>query len=185
MDSEFRSRIKYLRLSSHSLRPREASLLSILTIPTIPSHLMMRLFLIPVARGRTLLFCKKLDAQAAIKPNWHDKLQLKTAQKWAEWEQADRGWKKHLVQWGDKVMQRVPFEEWGLKSVPPLKRSAKADILTGKRIELLYPKNIIEESSVLSELNRLATERQSLHRRRMWWSLAISPLTAPIAIIPL
>lgn len=145
----------------------------------------MRLFLIPVARGRTLLFCKKLDAQAAIKPNWHDKLQLKTAQKWAEWEQADRGWKKHLVQWGDKVMQRVPFEEWGLKSVPPLKRSAKADILTGKRIELLYPKNIIEESSVLSELNRLATERQSLHRRRMWWSLAISPLTAPIAIIPL
>ncbi|KAI5307037.1 hypothetical protein KEM56_005430 [Ascosphaera pollenicola] len=113
----------------------------------------MRLFLIPVARGRTLLYCKKVDnVQAAATSNWHDKLQYKTAQKWAEWAQADKGWKKHTVQWGDKVMQRVPFEEWGLKSVSPLKKSAREEVLKGKAIELLYPKNIIQESRVLSEL---------------------------------
>ncbi|KAI5291696.1 hypothetical protein KEM54_001666 [Ascosphaera aggregata] len=123
-----------------------------------------------------------VGTQAATKPDWHNTLQLKTAQKWAQWEQAESGWKKHLVQWGDRVMQRVPFQEWGLKSVPSL-RSTGAQ--RRQPVDLLYPKNVMHESTVLFQLKKLATERQTLHRQRMWWSLMISPLTAPIAIIPL
>ncbi|KAI5299171.1 hypothetical protein KEM55_002492 [Ascosphaera atra] len=106
-------------------------------------------------------------------------------------------------------MQRVPFEEWGLKSVPPLSRKRRAEMLrslkgdghegecggmekgmgsttrTSLLVDLLYPKNVIPSTRVLPELSRLATERQQLHRSRMWWSIAMTPLTIPIAIIPL
>ncbi|KAI5296374.1 hypothetical protein KEM52_003363 [Ascosphaera acerosa] len=77
------------------------------------------------------------------------------------------------------------------KSVPPLKRQkqhaqaqAQAQAKQGP-VSLLYPGNVVRRGDVLPTLYRMATERQALHRRRVWGSLAASPLTAPIGLVPL
>jgi hypothetical protein len=146
----------------------------------------MRLFLVPISTRRTLIYCQRLNEQLAKKkPSTIDKVTTKAAALWAKWEEADKGWKKSLVVYGHKVLKQIPYEEWGLKSVPPLSARREYEELHGKKpIDLVYPANVMEKGSVLKLLRTLATERQDLHRRRMWWSLLVSPFTAPIALIP-
>ncbi|KAI1905867.1 hypothetical protein LOZ12_006649 [Ophidiomyces ophidiicola] len=145
----------------------------------------MRLFLIPISTRRTLLYCKKATSGAVAELSYLDRITNKASATWVKWEEADGGWKKALTTYGHRVLQRIPYEEWGLKSVPPLNARREAhELQSQKPIELLYPENVIRESRVLGMLRTLATERQDLHRRRMWWSLGVAPLTAPIALIP-
>ncbi|KAL1953395.1 hypothetical protein VTO42DRAFT_2939 [Malbranchea cinnamomea] len=147
----------------------------------------MRLFLVPISTRRALLYCKKLDAHLTKqKRSLIDRLTHRASETWAKWEEAEKGWKKLLVGYGHQVLQRIPYEEWGLKSVPPLSARREAEELrTHTPVELLYPRNVIPDSIVLGLLRQIATERQNLHRKKMWWSIAITPLTAPIALIPL
>ncbi|KAK2744173.1 hypothetical protein FQN57_004433 [Myotisia sp. PD_48] len=146
----------------------------------------MRLFLIPISTGRTLLYCKRIDAAVSKQLGYLDRATNKAAATWAKWEAADKGWKKSLVTYGHKMLQRIPYQEWGLKSVPPLSTRRQIEELQADTpIELLYPENAIENSKVLGLLKKLATERQALHRKRMWWSFIVAPLTAPVALIPI
>ncbi|EEP79582.1 conserved hypothetical protein [Uncinocarpus reesii 1704] len=145
----------------------------------------MRLFLIPITTRRTLLYCKRASAGVPAQLSYLDRITNKASTTWAQWEEADRGWKKSLTTYGHRVLQRIPYEEWGLKSVPPLSARREAQELQSHTpVELLYPGNVIHRHNVLGTLKTLATERQDLHRRRMWWSLGVAPLTAPIALIP-
>ncbi|KAL2371244.1 hypothetical protein BDBG_03782 [Blastomyces gilchristii SLH14081] len=146
----------------------------------------MRLYLIPISTGRSLLYCKRIDTRTAKELSRIDRITQKASDTWAKWEEADKGWKKSLVTYGNRVLQRIPYEEWGLKSVPPLStRRQTEELQTHTQISLVYPKNVIQQGKVLDLLRQLATERQSLHRSRMLWSICIAPLTAPIALIPL
>lgn len=145
----------------------------------------MRLFLLPISTRRALIYGQPLAKQVSEKLSYTDKLTLKVAQTWSKWEEADKGWKKSLVTWGNTVQQRIPYEEWGLKSVPPLNERRRMEETTqGKKIDLLFPSNAIKSDKVIPALRKLATERQDLHRKRMWWSLIIAPFTAPVALIP-
>ena len=145
----------------------------------------MRLFLIPISTGRTLLYCKRIDAAAGKQLSYLDRITNKVSQTWAKWEEADKGWKKSVVTYGHRVLQKIPYEEWGLKSVPPLStRREVEELMANTQVELLYPKNVLHESKVLGLLKKLATERQALHRKRMWWSILVAPLTAPIGLLP-
>ncbi|EZF34051.1 hypothetical protein GTR04_5667 [Trichophyton interdigitale] len=146
----------------------------------------MRLFLIPISTGRTLIYCKKLDAAVPAKQlSYLDRITNKATATWAKWETAEKGWQKTLVTYGHRALQRIPYEEWGLKSVPPLSsRRETAERQARKPVELLYPKNAIKSSKVMGLLHQLATERQQLHRKRMWWSIVVAPLTAPFALVP-
>ncbi|EEQ34247.1 hypothetical protein McanMca71_005036 [Microsporum canis] len=146
----------------------------------------MRLFLIPISTGRTLIYCKKLDAAIPSKQlSYLDRITNKATATWAKWEAAENGWQKTLVTYGHRALQRIPYEEWGLKSVPPLSsRREMEELQARKPVELLYPKNAIKTSRVLGLLEQLATERQQLHRKRMWWSIVVAPLTAPFALVP-
>jgi hypothetical protein len=146
----------------------------------------MRLFLVPISTGRTLLYCKRIDAKIdPAKISYIDKLTTKASETWAKWEEADRGWQKVLVTYGHRALQRIPYEEWGLKSVPPMSgRRVAAELRSHTPVDLVYPRNVIHDSKVLDLLRKLATERQDLHRRRMWWSFIVAPFTAPIALVP-
>ncbi|EEH16701.2 hypothetical protein PABG_06788 [Paracoccidioides brasiliensis Pb03] len=146
----------------------------------------MRLYLVPISTGRSLLYCKRANTQAAKELSRIDRITEKASATWAGWEEADKGWRKILVAYGNRVLQRIPYEEWGLKSVPPLNTKRETEELERHtQVPLVFPKNVIKESKVLDLLRKMATERQSLHRSRMWWSILIAPLTAPIALIPL
>ena len=82
-------------------------------------------------------------------------------------------------------MRRIPYEEWGLKSIPPLSARRKEEELSGKeKVEVSFPTTLIPEGEVSNVLKKLATERQSLHKRRMIWSIVGMPISAPVAIIP-
>jgi hypothetical protein len=152
----------------------------------------MRLFLLPIATRRSLIYCDKSLLQLAAqrstaRPSLIEKLQTKVTVTWASWERADGGWKKALTRWGDKMMRRIPYEEWGLKSIPALSRKSRDEALAGrtKPVEVVFPGLYMEKDSVEGVVATLAVERQALHRKRMIWSLIGAPLTLPCALIPM
>ena len=145
----------------------------------------MRLFLIPISTRQALIYSRPLRKNAPKELSLLDRVTTKAATTWAEWEEADKGWKKHLVTWGNKVQQRIPYQEWGLKSIPSLTAQRRMDETHGnKKIELLFPGNAVKEDKLRGVLQTIATERQELHRRRFLWSAIVAPLTAPAALIP-
>lgn len=145
----------------------------------------MRLFLIPVSTRRALIYARPLRKDIAKELSYLDRATTKAAQTWASWEEAEKGWKKQLVTWGNRVQQRIPFEEWGLKSIPSLKSQQKVDKEHGqKKIEVLYPANAVRSEKIPSLLHKIATERQEFHKSKMRWSLGLAPLTAPFGLVP-
>ncbi|KAE8167193.1 mitochondrial K+-H+ exchange-related-domain-containing protein [Aspergillus tamarii] len=146
----------------------------------------MRLFVIPISTRRALIYARPLRRDHAKELSILDRVTNKAAETWAKWEEAEKGWQKHLVVWGNKVQQRIPYEEWGLKSIPSLNAQRRLDESYGsKKIDVLFPGNAVKTEKLKSILHKIATDRQDLHRKRMWWSLIASPFTAPIGLIPL
>lgn len=146
----------------------------------------MRVFLLPITTRRTLLYAHRLNVESTQQTQgWLDKIQSKAAQTWAGWEQKESGWQKTIVQYGNKALRRVPYEEWGLKSVPPLSTKRKDDELKGSdKVEVFYPKALIPPSKVTDVLQKLSTEREGLHRKRLVWCLIGMPISAPFALVP-
>ncbi|ATY64249.1 (fungal and plant) [Cordyceps militaris] len=147
----------------------------------------MRLFLVPVSTRRTLLYAQRLrittkDAAAA---SLLDKGVAFAARTWAGWEKRDKGWQRKVVDYGNYAFRRIPFAEWGLKSVPPLSARRRAEELQGDgKVELVFPASVIPAAHVESVAQRLATERQAIHRRQMMWCFVGMPITLPFALVP-
>lgn len=146
----------------------------------------MRLFLLPVSTRRTLIYCERVQEAVGAKVPLIDRITTKAATTWAQWERAEKGWQKELTKYGNQAFARLPYEEFGLKTLPPL---TKRNLETTKdgtfKFEVLFPKALIEEQRVPSVLLKLATERQALHRKRMWWSIALIPITTPFTLVPM
>jgi hypothetical protein len=121
----------------------------------------------------------------AEQQGWLDKATTKSAALWASWEKKESGWQKKVVKYGNEALKRIPYEEWGLKSIPPLSSRRKSDELSGKdKVEVCFPPTLIPESTVLGVLRKLGTERQQLHRKRIFWSFVGMPIVAPFALVP-
>lgn len=146
----------------------------------------MRLYLLPISTRRTLLYCQRLEvAGGSGKQSLSERIQEKAAKTWANWEKKDKGWQKTVVQYGNYALRRIPYEEWGLKSVPPLSDRRKTEKLNGSdRVEVVFPQTLIPKERVPGVLKTLATEREGLHRRKLIWCLIGMPITAPVALIP-
>lgn len=147
----------------------------------------MRLLLLPISTRRTLLYCQKLNVATTTEASYLDKATVKAAQLWAGWEKKESGWQKQVVVYGNKALKRIPFEEWGLKSVPPLSSRKQEEELTKgpKSVEVEFPKDIIPEGKVLELLGKLGTERQAYHKRTMMYCFVGMPISAPFALIPM
>ncbi|KAL4738041.1 mitochondrial K+-H+ exchange-related-domain-containing protein [Aspergillus similis] len=146
----------------------------------------MRLFVVPISTRRALIYARLLRKDISKERSILDRVTDKAAETWAKWEEADKGWKTWVVSWGNRVQQRIPYEEWGLKSIPSLSFQRRIDESHGtNKVEVLFPGNAIKEEKLIPMLHKLSKERQELHKRRMWWSLIAAPFTAPIGLIPL
>ncbi|KAI0104751.1 mitochondrial K+-H+ exchange-related-domain-containing protein [Nemania sp. FL0031] len=146
----------------------------------------MRLFLVPISTRRTLLYCQKLRALPSDKQPWVDKITLRAARLWAGWEQKESGWQRAVVKYGNRALRRIPYEEWGLKSVPTLgARRRQEDIMGKEKHHLIFPPSVIPASRAPQVLQTLATERQALHRSRMIWCIIGIPISAPFALVPI
>lgn len=174
----------------------------------------MRVFLLPISTRRTLLYCERAGANittsaagASTAPSrsYLDRITVKANTTWTEWERAESGWKKTLTVQGNKILRRIPYEEWGLKTVPALtegrkklylegvstrssiekeEEEDKAKVGKGKKVDIVFPGQYLEENRVEGILGKLV-ERGALHRKRLWWSIVGMPISAPFALIPM
>jgi len=145
----------------------------------------MRLFLLPISTRRTLIYCQRLNVTTTQQQTLLDKGTTRAAKLWASWEKKESGWPRKVVDYGNQALKRIPYEEWGLKSIPPLSARRKEEELSGKeKVEVQFPSTLIPEEKVLDVLRALGTERQSLHKKRMIYCFIGMPITAPIAILP-
>lgn len=171
----------------------------------------MRLFLLPISTRRALIYCEPLpQVTPTSEQSYLDRAVNKANTTWSGWENSNTKWKLKLTEYGNWMFDRIPFEEWGLKSIPAIKSGARrTDEGTGvggqssgvrsdhekarakqngeKLVEVKYPamfQGLIKEP-VLQLLHRLGTERQALHQKRMWWSIVGIPITAPVGLLPM
>ena len=148
----------------------------------------MRLFLLPISTRQTLIYCERVQQQLAPgqKPPISERILSKASETWAQWERAEKGWQKRLTIEGNRLLRRIPYAEWGLKSIPPATKKRLEDVDNGKiKFECLYPGSFMSRGKVPEILKALATDRQGLHRKRMWNSLLWMPITIPFAAIPM
>ena len=148
----------------------------------------MRLFLLPISTRRSLIYCEKLHEKAPKDRSILDKITLKANETWAAWEKDEKAvgnWKKKVTFYGNQALKRIPYEEWGLKTLPTLTERRKKDIIEGKaKHELLFPGRYLKQERVTEILTKLAQERQGMHRSKLIWSVIIMPFTAPFMLVP-
>lgn len=125
---------------------------------------------------------------------------------WADWESTPKSplqWKKRVTTLGNSLFAKIPYPEWGLKSIPPLSaarseeetqlaqidRSSPDPGLRSRRraaeVDVVYPARMFRESEIRGVLGQLASgTNQAFYRKRMWWSVVAMPLTIPFAVVP-
>lgn len=145
----------------------------------------MRLYLLPISTRRTLLYCERFNVQSAQKKTLVDNVTTRAATLWSKWEKKESGWQRKIVDYGNHALRRIPYEEWGLKSVPPLSARRRDEELKGQeKVELVFPDTVIPTSRAVSVLKTLGTERESFHKRNLTWCLVGMPFTIPFALVP-
>ena len=145
----------------------------------------MRIFLLPISTRRALIYCQRASPKLDGELGYIDKLTKRAADTWAKWEAAETGWQKKLTEYGNKALQRIPYQEWGLKSFPPLNPGVQAqELADNRKFPVFFPENIIQREDVPKVMRRLASERKNLHHRRFWGSLIGLPFMIPFGLIP-
>ena len=148
----------------------------------------MRLFLLPISTRRTLIYCERVQEAVTkgAKPPISERVLNKAAHTWAEWEKAKKGWQKQITVYGNQLFKRIPYEEWGLKSIPPATKQRLQEVDQGKvQVQCLYPGAFLNDGRVPEVLKAIATERQGLHNRRLWTAIALMPVSAPFTLVPM
>jgi len=145
----------------------------------------MRLFLLPISTRRTLIYAEPIASTLpAAQQKYLDRLVNKANTTWTSWETSSTTWKLKTTAYGNALFRRIAFEEWGLKSIPPLRKDSDTTGAGGARtLQLRYPP-AYTPAAVLPIVSQLATSRQALHRRRMWGAIALMPVTIPFGLIP-
>lgn len=148
----------------------------------------MRLFLLPISTRRSLIYCEKLHEKAPADRSILDKVTIKANETWAAWEKDEKAvgnWKKKVTYYGNQALKRIPYEEWGLKTIPALTAKRRQDIIDGKaNYEVMFPGRYLQQQKLPGILEKLAKERQSMHRSKLIWSVIIMPFTAPFMLVP-
>ncbi|KAG5980204.1 hypothetical protein E4U55_004277 [Claviceps digitariae] len=161
----------------------------------------MRLFLLPLSTRRSFLYAQRLrSTNTPTNASYLDRGADWAEKKWSEWEKMESGWQKKVVEYGNHAFRRIPYEEWGLKSLPPLssrerRRPNEGDEekMQGQReqedqeehVELVFPPSIMSEAQAEEVVRRMSSERDGLHRRRMMWCVVGMPITVPFAVVPI
>lgn len=102
----------------------------------------------------------------------------KAASTWEGFGKAAEGnWKKRIHNAGEKLMDRIEFEEWALKSVV-------REAIANKPISCLYPPSVTSEKELREFLTQFVEIRQPYHRRYAIYSAIWVPICAPFAIVP-
>ncbi|MBW0487749.1 hypothetical protein O181_027464 [Austropuccinia psidii MF-1] len=108
-------------------------------------------------------------------------------------------WKARIHNAGEGFMDKIPYEEWALKTIDPAVIPSTINLLHqhsdsvdssveksgSKPIELLYPPSLCSGKELLNGLEISMAERAPYHRKWMKLNFFLSPLTMPFVIVPL
>ncbi|CAG8588481.1 9243_t:CDS:2, partial [Acaulospora morrowiae] len=104
------------------------------------------------------------------------------AKKWEQLSHADSSsWKHKLYVNGQKLLDKMDYEEYFLKGVPLKKEINDAS----SKVPLLYPSKTVKPEKVTETLERLLKSRIPYHRKYMIYSGLLLPLSASFTIVPL
>ena len=148
----------------------------------------MRLLLLPISTRQSLLYCHRTAQRSpTTAPTWSDRITNKASTTWLNWEKKNSGWQKRVTEYGNQLFKRLPHEEWGLKSIPPMSAEWRAaEVQHNEVVAVEYPEGLIKEGTVINALRRLGgNEKQAFHFKWFLGSIAGMPLTAPIALVPM
>ena len=146
----------------------------------------MRLFLLPLSTRQSLIYCQK-RSRLPGQNTYLDRVTSKASETWMKWEKHEKGWQKRVTVYGNKLFQRLPFEEWGLKSIPPLSAKRRAEELEGKTKSTVdYPRSLLKPAEVERIIQDYGSDaRQGYHRKWLWGSIIGMPITFPFGLIPM
>lgn len=148
----------------------------------------MKLFLLPISTRRSLIYCEPMSHTKPVANQSYVEWGInKASTTWVDWEKDTKApwrWKKRITEYGNLLFRRIPFEEWGLKTIPPLPKLEPGAVT--QHVEVRYPRIYQElcHLSLMNNLKRIATERQSLHRNRLVLSIVAMPFTIPVGLLP-
>jgi len=124
----------------------------------------------------------------------------KATEQWEKFGKAPQGnWKHRIYMQGEKLMDRVDYEEWLLKALdasaaPKLltRRPKPGDLSEGtatsssedEQIPLYFPSSFMSDFEVVQDLKQMLDHREPHHNDLMKKSLYVAPLTFPFAILP-
>ncbi|GAA5963989.1 hypothetical protein JCM3765_007829 [Sporobolomyces pararoseus] len=190
------------------MRSTSPSLLKLFALPlsrSSPEH--APLFLLHAHRPRSTL---PPSASSSTENGEQPKLPLltkatdKAADMWAGLGRGKEGsWKKRSYDFGEKMMDKIEFEEWALKSIDTNLAPKPWKRLTGQTsdsntststttlkssmyepVELIYPQSLMKDKELLEQLEKQLKHREPHHRRAMWKCLILAPFTTPFALLP-
>ncbi|KAF2808144.1 uncharacterized protein BDZ99DRAFT_418956, partial [Mytilinidion resinicola] len=151
----------------------------------------MRIFLLPISTRHSLIYCQCISksnlGQHSVFDGLVRRVESQALQTLVNWENISGGWKKNSTATDNQLLKRIPYQEWGLKSIPPLSRKRRVDIVNGKvkSVEVLFPARFMSEEKLRETLERYALQGQSRHSDRMFWSYAGLPFAMPFALVPI
>ncbi|PWZ02628.1 hypothetical protein BCV70DRAFT_196871 [Testicularia cyperi] len=106
-------------------------------------------------------------------------------------------WKRRTYTAGEKLMDRIEYQEWALKGIDPalgphlMSKESKEiqdkdhnGIPKLNHIPLLYPPSFLKPEPLLSSLKNLTDHRTPHHYRRFWYCVVGMPITIPFALVP-
>ncbi|KAF8582808.1 hypothetical protein K439DRAFT_1647417 [Ramaria rubella] len=138
----------------------------------------------------------KLDDKG--KQNIVKRATSKAAETWAGFGKApDGNWKRKVFVYGEKLIDRIDFEELSLQGIDPSLgprtgkfgrgKTEKAEEKLLLQIPVFYPPSVDLGDDSLSPLPHMQlffSKRTPHHRKGFYIWLIIAPLTAPFALIP-
>ncbi|CAO1622508.1 unnamed protein product [Sympodiomycopsis kandeliae] len=101
-------------------------------------------------------------------------------------------WKRKTYNLGEKLMDRIEYEEWALKAVDPSLGPDVKSVVTSAQdkpppqesIRIHYPPSLISPEHLISNINNLAATRAPHHRSRMIACVIGMPFTIPFMLVP-
>ncbi|KAI0701553.1 mitochondrial K+-H+ exchange-related-domain-containing protein [Cerioporus squamosus] len=124
--------------------------------------------------------------------SWAKWAVAKASDAWAGLGKAEEGtWKRKTFLYGERLVDRLDFEELALKSLDPSLAPKLSDLVPGTQeskprstpvIPMVYPSSVC--SAPIPHLHSLLEKRTPRHKKGFWMWLLVSPLTAPFMIVP-
>ncbi len=153
---------------------------------------MKQLVLLPLTAHRSLLFCqtKKIPVTDKSTTSMFAKANQKFQALWHEWEHSKTPYKHKIVGATNKLLSRVPYEEWSLRSLshatlqPPNPSTTTPQPLAPP-LTLLFPSQLLTNPQIKDQLLGVASRGLLRHKKYGLIDLAIIPITIPFGIVPI